>query len=382
MAHLAEKHDTQPPAAADASFKRVALLAPSARSIARARDGLIRDMVARRHRVMCFAPDVAAEDAAALQALGAEVRQLVVKPPLISALAEHAEIAALAQLIGVWQPHSMLSSGGRIGAIGALAAAKARVAHNILVVNGLGGSTVGALGWARLLRRASRHASGVLFHNPDDAKTVMDAGLIAAGVPVAVVAGGGVDLAHFVPRPLPALADGLVFAMIARLDRAHGVLEYLAAAKRVRTSSPRAQFLLAGPMAKGDDALAREIAAAAGVVMYLGDVADVRGVLERAHVLVYPSHGEGAPRAVMEAMAAQRPVLTTDTPGCRDMVDERVNGCLVPAGDAVKLAAAMESFLKRPDLIAAMARASRSKAERLFDARDANRLTLQALALA
>lgn len=380
MALLAAKDDTPRATAAEAGFKRVAIIAPSARAIARARDGLIRDMVSRRHRVLAIARDVEAGDAQALAALGADVKQLIVKPPLISALADHAEIAALAQLLADWQPHSVLASGGHIGAIGALAAARARVPHNLLLVNGLGGGDVGSAG--RLLRKAVKAASGVMFHNRDDAKAVTEAGLLPAGLKCTIVPGAGVDLERYRPLPLPPFADGLVFAMVSRLTRAHGVPEFLAAARLVKASAARAQFLLAGPIDKADDGLAKEIAAAAGNVTYLGDVVDVTSVHARAHVAVYPSRGEGAPRAVMEAMASARPILTTDSAGCRDMVDERVNGCLVLAGDAAKLAAGMESFLKRPDLIPAMARASRGKAERLFDERDASRATLEALALA
>ena len=86
-------------------------------------------------------------------------------------------------------------------------------------------------------------------------------------------------------------------------------------------------------------------------------------------MFVYPAHGEGMPGAVLEAMSMGRPIITTDTPGCRDTVDERVNGCLVPPGNPEALAEAMQSFLRRPELIAAMARASRMKAERRFDQR-------------
>ena len=75
---------------------------------------------------------------------------------------------------------------------------------------------------------------------------------------------------------------------------------------------------------------------------------------------------------MQEALAAGRPVIVADIPGSRETVDERVNGCLVEPGNAGELAGAMESFLKRPDLIPAMARASRLKAERKFDVRDVN----------
>jgi glycosyltransferase involved in cell wall biosynthesis len=118
-----------------------------------------------------------------------------------------------------------------------------------------------------------------------------------------------------------------------------------------------------------------------GVVEYLGAVDDVRPLFARTHVFVYPSPREGMPRQVLEAMAAGRPIITTNAPGCRDTVDERVNGCLAAPGDADGLTAAIESFLKRPDLIPAMSRASRLKAERRFDVREVNRTVLDALGL-
>ncbi len=118
-----------------------------------------------------------------------------------------------------------------------------------------------------------------------------------------------------------------------------------------------------------------------GTIEYLGVLDDVRPAIGRAHVYVYPSRAEGMPRSVLEALAAGRPVITTNSPGCRETVDERVNGCLVPPGDAAALAEAMESFLKRPDLIPAMARASRIKAERRFDAREVNKVLLEVLGL-
>ena len=87
------------------------------------------------------------------------------------------------------------------------------------------------------------------------------------------------------------------------------------------------------------------------------------------------------PQPVLQAMAAGRPILTTNIAGCRDTVDERVNGCLVAPRDAEALAEAMESYLKRPDLIPAMARASRAKAERFCTAASVKRSMMDMLRL-
>jgi glycosyltransferase involved in cell wall biosynthesis len=113
----------------------------------------------------------------------------------------------------------------------------------------------------------------------------------------------------------------------------------------------------------------------------LGPADDVPSLLGSCHVFVYPSHAESMPLPVLEAMAAGRPIIATNVPGCRDTVDERVNGCLVAPRDPHKLAAAMESFLKRPDLIAPIARASRAKAERFCAIEDVTAGLLGALSL-
>jgi glycosyltransferase involved in cell wall biosynthesis len=87
------------------------------------------------------------------------------------------------------------------------------------------------------------------------------------------------------------------------------------------------------------------------------------------------------PRPLLQALTAGRPIVTTNIPGCRDTVDERVNGCFVAPRDADALADAMESYLKRPDLIPAMARASRAKAERFATAASVKRTMLELLRL-
>ena len=88
------------------------------------------------------------------------------------------------------------------------------------------------------------------------------------------------------------------------------------------------------------------------------------------------------PRTVLEALATGRPVITTDARGCRETVSDGSNGSLVQVGDVASLADAMETFLKRPDLIPAMAKESRRLAEARFDVRKVNAAMLAVLGLA
>jgi glycosyltransferase involved in cell wall biosynthesis len=178
-----------------------------------------------------------------------------------------------------------------------------------------------------------------------------------------VVPGGGIDLERQKVLPLPPLSNGLVFLMHAPLDRRKGIVEYCEAARYLRERTPSTRFLLAGAPTDGPHAVSPE-GFAGSAVEYHGAPDDPSALLAACHVFVYPSHGEAMPQPILEAMAAGRPIITSDVTGCRETVDERVNGCIVRAGDAESLATAMESFLKRPDLIPSIARASRAKAER------------------
>jgi glycosyltransferase involved in cell wall biosynthesis len=96
-------------------------------------------------------------------------------------------------------------------------------------------------------------------------------------------------------------------------------------------------------------------------------------------VFVIPSFREGLPMAALEAMATGRAVVAGDVAGCRSVVEDGVNGLLVPPGSAPALAVAMEQFLEDPSLVVSMGRASRERAERLFDSRSVCRQVVDAL---
>ena len=97
--------------------------------------------------------------------------------------------------------------------------------------------------------------------------------------------------------------------------------------------------------------------------------------------MVLPSHREGTPRSVLEAMATGRPVITTDAPGCRETVEHEVNGFLVPPRDADALAAAMLRYLDAPASIEAHAEASLARVRDRFDVRKVNAAMLAAMGL-
>lgn len=160
--------------------------------------------------------------------------------------------------------------------------------------------------------------------------------------------------------------------MIARLLRDKGVAEFVEAARRVRSRHPGVRFQLLGATGSENrsaiDATTLQGWVAEGAVEYLGTTADVRPAIAAASCVVLPSYREGAPRTLIEAAAMARPVIATDVPGCRAVVDRDISGFLCAVRSAGSLAAAMERFLELPpDARAAMGAAGRAKMVREFD---------------
>jgi glycosyltransferase involved in cell wall biosynthesis len=115
---------------------------------------------------------------------------------------------------------------------------------------------------------------------------------------------------------------------------------------------------------------------------WLGRLDDVRPALARAHVFVLPSYyREGVPRSVLEAMAMGRPVITTDSPGCRETVKHGENGFLVPVRETAPLVHAIRRFLDDPPMIARLGQAGRRIAETRFDVHKVNSIMLAEMGL-
>jgi glycosyltransferase involved in cell wall biosynthesis len=171
---------------------------------------------------------------------------------------------------------------------------------------------------------------------------------------------------------MPSSKEPPVFLMIARLLRDKGVLEFVEAARRVKVRHPQARFQLLGAAgSENRSAIDRptvDVWVAQGVVEYLGTTTDVRPAIAAASCVVLPSYREGAPRTLIEAAAMARPLIATDVPGCRAVVDRDVSGFLCDLRSAESLALAMERFLSlSPEAQQAMGAAGRAKMEREFD---------------
>jgi glycosyltransferase involved in cell wall biosynthesis len=241
---------------------------------------------------------------------------------------------------------------------------------------------------ARLLRRPLRAALArllrpkhgkVIFENSDDLKEAIGFGAIVANDAV-LIRGAGIDLDAFAPAPDP---EGVpVVTLTARMLWDKGVAEFVGAARRLKQEGVAARFLLVG----APDALNRAAIPQAtldswqaeGVVECLGFRSDVAAVLAESHVVCLPSYREGLPKSLLEALAAGKPVVTTDVPGCREVVADGINGFLVPARSIAPLADALRKLIADAGLRQRMGAAGRRRAETEFSTQ---RVTAETLAV-
>lgn len=217
--------------------------------------------------------------------------------------------------------------------------------------------------------------SRLIVQNPDDRRAIIDAGLVDPAH-MRLIAGSGVDTQRYQPR-LDAFhqtargATSILFA--ARLLWDKGVAEFVQAAQVLRAEGLGVQFLAAGDPDPGNPASIPEeqlvMWRREGHVTFLGHVPDMPSLMAKTDIVVLPSYREGTPRSLIEAAAAGLPIVTTDAPGCREVVQNGISGFLVPARDGTALAGAIRKLVLDPALAARMGAAGRKKALAEFDER-------------
>lgn len=198
-----------------------------------------------------------------------------------------------------------------------------------------------------------------------------------------VTNGSGVDLEHYAEKPKKTRfrRSPVNVLFVGRFLKEKGVFELMDAVRRLRSQRVPFEMHMCGDFDHGNRSSATFDDLAAwkeeGLVDWSGRLEDVRGKLNAADLVVLPSYREGTPRSLLEALAVGRPLVTTDVPGCRNVVDDNVNGLLVQAKDPVELADAMIKLIEDEKLREEMGHASRTLAENRFDEREVIRQTVE-----
>jgi glycosyltransferase involved in cell wall biosynthesis len=180
--------------------------------------------------------------------------------------------------------------------------------------------------------------------------------------------------------PLAEPAGPPTVAFVGRLLDDKGVRTLVAAHRLLRTQGSDIRLLIAGePDPANPSSVSAEEAARWNDepgITWCGHVADIADVWARAHIAALPSRREGMPLSLLEAAACERPMVATDTPGCRDIVIHGETGLLVPVDDVAALAEAIGRLASSPDLRAKFAAAARRLAVARFSADLIGRQTL------
>jgi glycosyltransferase involved in cell wall biosynthesis len=221
---------------------------------------------------------------------------------------------------------------------------------------------------AALKALLKRPNTRTIVQNPDDRRFVLGLGIPESSVDL--IPGSGVDTAHFMrlPDPPPPMTAAYVGRMLA--DK--GVMTLIQAYSLATSRGVKLQLLLAGdtdrenPGSLAPDQL-REFASAFGI-NWLGYVDDIREVWARAHIAVLPSRREGLPKSLLEAAACGRPMVATDTPGCREIAIADETALTVPVDDASALAEAITRMAGDADMRARFGRRARELVEEKFSA--------------
>jgi glycosyltransferase involved in cell wall biosynthesis len=337
------------------------------------RQGLIRGLQAQGYRVVALAPRDAWSERFA--ELGVEYHSIEMDKKGVSPRRDLLLLGRYYRLLKALRPDVFLGYTAKPNVYGSMAAQ----ALGIPVINNVSGLGTAFIRQglltrivSGLYRTAFRRSHTIFFQNDED-RALFVRNRLVAEAKAKLLPGSGIDLDRFRPVSEPRDAGApFTFLLIARLLWDKGVGEYVEAARLVRQERPGTRFQLLGFLdVENRTAVPRtevESWAAEGLIDYLGPSDDVRPAIAGADCVVLPSYREGLPRTLLEAAAMARPLITTDVPGCRQVVDEGMNGFLCDVRSARSLADAMLRMIGlSPDERAAMGAAGREKMEREYD---------------
>ena len=220
-----------------------------------------------------------------------------------------------------------------------------------------------------------------IFQNRDDRNQFINAGIISSAK-TDIILGSGVATRRFalerisetqrvaLKKELGIPADTVVVTMISRIIRSKGVFEFTAAAQEIGQRYPNTYFLLVGP--EDNDNLdrldAKELAKLKNIVNWPGSRQDIPVILSISDIFVLPSaYREGIPRVLLEAASMGLPIVTTNSPGCNEVVEDEVNGILIPVGDTAAFIKAIARLVEQPQTRKFFGSVSRQRAVNRFD---------------
>ncbi len=287
-------------------------------------------------------------------------------------------LAELYKILGHEQPYKIFAFAIKPVIYGNFAARLAGIHDVFSCITGLGFSFEATTNLKKkilqhiaiiLYKVALRFSKGIIFQNTADKAVFLQKNIIKADHNILICNGTGVNTKHFaLEKNFP---KQTTFLLVARLLQAKGIEDFVNAAKILKEKHSNIHFQLLGPLEHGTGAFTLSQVQHwqnLGYIDYLGEAFDVRPYIAAASVVILPSWREGLSCSLMEAMSMGRPIVASDVPGCRELIEEGKNGFLVPPKNVLALANALEKFIINTKLLNPMGAHSRHLAESYFDA--------------
>lgn len=363
---------------------KIAMLSSHTTSLRWFRMDLLREFIRRGHSVVALADGDESVWKEKFKMDGVDYRQAYIRRNSTNPYDDIKTLIELFKFMKKEKPDKVFAYQAKTLIYGSIAARLSGITEIYLLVGGLGSIFIGAGFKNKILRTiirieywvACRCSKMVFFQNSDDRSEFIRSGLITVDK-TKLLKGSGVDLDRFQPAPLPAEP---AFLFIGRLIKDKGILEYLEACKAVKSEYPHTRCLLVGPYDTNPSALKPEELHPYinnGIIEYFGEQEDVRPFIARCSVLVLPSYHEGLPKAVAEAMAMGRAIITTNAPGCKETVTDGVNGYLVDMKDIPGLVAKMKDLICNHRISEKMGAESAKIAIQKYDVKIINQALMQ-----
>ncbi|MDA9774019.1 glycosyltransferase family 4 protein [Saprospiraceae bacterium] len=260
-------------------------------------------------------------------------------------------VAELTRRYRIVKPDLILHYTNKPNIFGAVAAWR-RGVPSIAMVTGLGYPFIRG-GWIKkltsfLYKSTSRFHDKFIFENIADRELFEEKSIIKKDQGVSIK-GCGVDVEFYKPRG-SRKGDEVVFTFIGRLLYDKGIKEFVEAAKKIKEKNKSIKFWVVGELDPDNPATLEKEQLANwvnnSIIEYHGFQRDVRNIIHDSSCIVLPSYREAIPRTITEGMSMGKPVITTDTAGCREAVDVGVNGYLVKVKNSESLAEGFEKFIK------------------------------------
>lgn len=359
--------------------QRVLIICSVSYSLINFRKDFIEELIKNKFEVWCAAPDFRDDVVTELKAMGAHIVPFNLQRKGLNPIKDYKSVTELKNIMINLKIDFVFAYTIKPVIYGSYAAQQAKL-PTFSLITGLGYTFSGVSLKSKLLGHitrilytlALRKNNVAIFQNRDDRQLFIDLNILPKNKKSFVVNGSGINIDRFRLKKSNEFnkGDTVNFIMIGRMMIEKGIELFLETALHVKKKNGNAKFHIVGGPPENMKAMELRLQELheSGVIVYHGTNYDVRPFLYTADVFVLPTfYREGVPRSILEALSVGMPIITTDTPGCRETVIEGKNGFLIPPKQLKPLLRAVGYFLDNQGEIEAMGKESRKLAEQKFD---------------